>query len=498
MTFEEVRTLLRTHFSELLAKRKAQIAEKGRLSPLDVSALANSLEFARQAVQDGGSLVPGENDGEAASRFIEKYGLDIQPDTPAYANLGTELKRAYRDYCAAVLDYDRSFESYQFDNKTDTAQSQQGVSQAAPYLSLRQLADRFTEESKRGGQWVAKTEHEKTDHIALLIEVLNASTDVSTVSMTDAHRVKDTLLSYPKNRRKDPRTRDLSLSDALNVEGVQTINVQTINKYLRTYGSMFGWAKRNGYVEKNVFDGLNVRVGKKQAQTARTAFTDTQVQTILRELLQNTSGLVSLDYQKWGPLIGLYSGARLNEIAQVHLADIRQDDGVWCFDLNDDDDTKKLKTDASRRLVPIHPRLIELGLLDYVQTLRAGGAQKLFPDFQYCAKNGWGRSLGRWFNDRFLVRLGLKAKGVSFHVFRHTVVTRLLQAGIEQPLVQTIVGHERQGVTQQHYFASGYTLVQRREALEKLRFDCAAPSLSGNGLDGAGKGTERVSLTGAA
>nr|WP_256809034.1 site-specific integrase [Bradyrhizobium sp. Bra64] len=212
----------------------------------------------------------------------------------------------------------------------------------------------------------------------------------------------------------------------------------------------------------------------------------------MSELLNNTSGLVQLDYQKWGPLIALYSGARLNEIAQIHLTDIRQKEGVWCFDLNDDDETKKLKTDASRRDVPIHSRLIELGLLDHVQKLRTENAQKLFPGFQYDAKNGWGRSLGRWFNDRFLVKTGLKDKGVSFHVFRHTVVTRLLQAGIEQPLVQTIVGHERQGVTQQNYFTMGYTLNQRRDAIERLRFDCPTPSVDGTGLEEARKGAERV------
>lgn len=108
-----------------------------------------------------------------------------------------------------------------------------------------------------------------------------------------------------------------------------------------------------------------------------------------------------------------------------------------------------------------------------MQTLRTGGVQKLFPDFQYCAKNGWGRSLGRWFNEQLLVKTRLKSRGVSFHVFRHTVITRLLQAGIEQPLAQSIVGHERQGVTQQHYFASDYTISQKREALEELHFDLA-------------------------
>jgi len=247
--------------------------------------------------------------------------------------------------------------------------------------------------------------------------------------------------------------------------------VQTINKYLQSYGTMFGWAKRNGHVGNNVFEGLSIRLGKKQqSRAARIAFTEAQVQIILQELLYNSKGFVRLKYQKWGPLIALYSGARLNEIAQIHLTDIRQEDGVWCFDLNDDGDTKDLKTDASRRLVPIHSRLIELGLLDYVRQLRESGVQKLFQGFQYCPKNGWGRSLGRWFNDQFLVKLGLKQRGVSFHVFRHTVVSTLMQAEVETHLVQAIVGHERQGVTHKHYFEVGYKITQLRDALEKLQY----------------------------
>ncbi len=34
------------------------------------------------------------------------------------------------------------------------------------------------------------------------------------------------------------------------------------------------------------------------------------------------------------PVIALHSGAKLEEICQLHLADIRQEDGVWVFDIN--------------------------------------------------------------------------------------------------------------------------------------------------------------------
>ena len=97
MTFEEIRKLLLAHFSQMLTERKAQIAMGGRLSQLDISAFEGGRAFAQEAVQDGGSLIPDGNDDELVSRFMDKYGLDIQPGTDAYKNLGTELKRAYRD-----------------------------------------------------------------------------------------------------------------------------------------------------------------------------------------------------------------------------------------------------------------------------------------------------------------------------------------------------------------------------------------------------------------
>lgn len=368
MKYEEVRRLLSAHFNQLLAQRKLQIAETGRLTQLDASILQSSLGLAQQAVADSGPLLPGGNDGEIINRFISKYDLNVEPGTAAYTHLCTETKRAYRDYCAAVLDYDRSLDSYEFPSHASACPTLKSITANASQVSIRELSNLYTKDSNLGGQWVKKTGHEKADHISLLTEILGEDTDIVAVSTLDAQKVKKILTRYPKNRRKNPATRGLALADALDCKGVQTINVQTINKYLQTYGTMFGWAKRNSYVSTNVFEGLAVRLGKKQqSKTARTAFSQNQVQIIMQELLYNSRGIVLKPYQKWGPLIALYSGARLNEIAQIHLTDIRQKDGIWCFDLNDDGETKNLKTDASRRCVPIHSRLLEYGLLEHVQ-----------------------------------------------------------------------------------------------------------------------------------
>ena len=48
------------------------------------------------------------------------------------------------------------------------------------------------------------------------------------------------------------------------------------------------------------------------------------------------------------------------------------------------------------------------------------------------------------------------------------MVTRLAQAGVPEPLYQEIIGHERQGVSQQVYFKEGHTLAQKKGAIERF------------------------------
>ena len=184
-------------------------------------------------------------------------------------------------------------------------------------------------------------------------------------------------------------------------------------------------------------------------------------------MTENHSGLVKKDDHKWGGLLGLFTGARLNEIAQLEVGDVSQEDGIWFLDITDDGENKKrVKANASRRRVPIHSELIRLGFPDWVAT--KAKQPRLFMSFSYDQKDGYGRNLGRWFNGPFLNGMGMKEPGLVFHCFRHTMMTRLAQAGVQEPLYQDVVGHERQGVTQQSYNKEGHTLAHKKEAIEKF------------------------------
>lgn len=50
--------------------------------------------------------------------------------------------------------------------------------------------------------------------------------------------------------------------------------------------------------------------------------------------------------------------------------------GVWVFNINDKEE-KRVKTRSSSRMVPIHPHLIQLGLLENVETLNAKGTKNV-------------------------------------------------------------------------------------------------------------------------
>lgn len=469
MNYGEVRALLKEHFDALLAAKKSRMDIEGRLTDDERAALQQQVAYSDDVVKGDLSLAP-EHDAEAIEKICVQHGVEVPVNAQAYGRFLTEYKRAHRDASEALLAYDQSFETYDFSDRSNGHAVPGQVVPPTKGLPLQELTKRYTADKLRANEWAEKTKSERREHIALLFEILGADTDVRTLTISAAMQVKDTLHRYPKNRNKNPKTRGLTLQEVLAVPDTVTLNVKTLNKYLQTYSDLFRWAKRNGHVDTNAFEGVTIEHKRQRSRATRDAFSVEQIATMLGELTNSDSKLVRKPYRKWGPLIALYTGARLNEIAQAHLGDIREIDGVWCFDFNDEGDGKHLKTAASQRQVPVHSRLIELGLLDYVEQLRLSGTHKLFPSFTYDTKNGWGRVLGRWFNERFLPKLDLKTSGLVFHSLRHTVVTHLSQAGVEEPVVKAIVGHAREGVTQQHYFKQGYKISQIVEALRKLPY----------------------------
>src|SRR6516225_715826 len=73
----------------------------------------------------------------------------------------------------------------------------------------------------------------------------------------------------------------------------------------------------------------------------------------------------------WLPLLALFSGARRADLASLQVKNVDVVEGVPCFTFEEDKIIgKRLKTPTAIRTVPVHPQLIELGWLRYVDDVR--------------------------------------------------------------------------------------------------------------------------------
>lgn len=162
----------------------------------------------------------------------------------------------------------------------------------------------------------------------------------------------------------------------------------------------------------------------------------------------------------WGTLLGLYTGARVAEVAQMKLSDILLQHDMWCMAYRQTVDPDRvhrrhkrsrgsIKNSSSAPIIPIPSQLIELGFLDYIEDVRAAGQVRLFPHLPSGTSratledNGttYGSALGRQFGSYLSGRIKAEA-GMGFHTFRHTAPSEWGDAGADDRLVASITGHE--------------------------------------------------------
>lgn len=188
-------------------------------------------------------------------------------------------------------------------------------------------------------------------------------------------------------------------------------------------------------------------------------------------------------YQFWVPLIALFTGMRIAEICGLTPRDIAKREGIWCIKIEENDSIgKRIKTLSSKRIVPIHSRLKELGFLEYTQTRKNAKSVMLFDGLLYDKKNGWGHVASTFFNrlpskkspgSGYFHKMGVHVKaldGRDVHGFRHTLIDELKNCGLPESIVpyivESITGHEKTEKTEADHYGDGPKLNQKAEFLE--------------------------------
>ncbi len=367
-------------------------------------------------------------------------------------------------------------ETLEHQTQPATLQTQTTEEVYSPLLS--ELTDKFIVEKRIN--WGEK-QRESTEHkdyrpkISLFIELVGDK-KVSQLTKQNVIKYKESLFRIPANRRKVKQYKDKSIVELLNsdIPKSDLLSNITIQNHFAKISTFLDWMAQNGYCDSSLKTPLHGVIKKTKAVSQdRDVFTEDDLKLLFNNeyYFRNMHRTAS---QYWIPLLGLFTGARINELCQLYVSDIKEIDGVWVIDFNEND-SKKLKTLNSKRQVPIHSILIKrLKLLDFVETLR-GKEVRLFPELTE-SRDGYSRAFSKWFNRTYRknVNVGqLDSEQKTFHSLRHTFSNYYKQLGsIDEYRVAEIVGHKSTttSITYDRYGKSS-SIKQKKELIEKLKLD---------------------------
>jgi len=354
---------------------------------------------------------------------------------------------------------------------------------------IEDIAERFIERRKS-----EKDDNKALNQYRMIFRTFLEIVQVERITDLHQHHFSqyvDTLARLPTNYRKSAADRDLPLKEILVAAydlppEAKGLSVATVNRNLTFLGQLLQRARAEGHELDPKIDLTVFKQKRKvRAREERRAFTAEDVQALFRhptwtgcqnKLRRRVPGPVKIqDGCFWAPLIAALSGCRREEVAGLKAHEVIEVDGIWCFDIKPNDN-RNLKTASSKRRIPVHRQLIDLGFLEYVNRRKKRGVKAdLFPDLKpknqkaekgETAAPSFGQKLGNHISRVIEDQIEDRTKK-SFHSFRHYVIDVLNNGTTKSEHRDDLLGHESKSIGASRY-GSGTSVQNLQMAVNVL------------------------------
>jgi integrase len=433
---EIIKTFIKDSLDE---EEEVRINRQRPLTDDDVSKRAEFLGFLQADHRE--ALAKSDFNTTIANQMTDDvihktHGLDIENGSEDYRKLSREILKAHID----VLEVEKRRTLGDYGSPQEVAlresiepspsstgkQRGQGNGSQQPQqtsATFQKAGDDFWNEFHR--DWKPRSRTDYKNAIDQIVAGFGPDTQLHTV---DYNRVKEFREGL----------RDGSLT-----KYGKPLSIPRINFFMAVVKRIFDLAmKQDRNLDRiNPADGLQLR-DKRKPSEKRDVFTPEDLKKLFIDSEEYGKDKHSKAANFWVPLLGLYTGARLDELCQLLIEDIIQRDGIWCIDFRDDNAKRKSIKTGERRIVPLHPFLVDdLRFPEFVKRVPVS-KKRIFHNLVY-VNNRWGHGLGQWFG-RFKKRAGIDSSGANktFHSFRHTLINQLKQSGADPQYVKEFVGHQ--------------------------------------------------------
>lgn len=348
-----------------------------------------------------------------------------------------EAEAKWRNYDFSIIPPPPSIDLSKLKAAPPTDQAISGVADSVHDLLDRYLAD-------------VRPVTETQDRLRMIVrrfcESMGGDRPIKELKQSDFMDFRQKLRKYPARLKVAEHAR--TLDEIIRDERPATacLSESTLVAWFNLLSALFAWAVP-AYLPTNPVKGTKPKKPKVSSVKPRESFTDADIRALFTSERFTTARNRKKPSLFWLPLIAAYTGARINEIGQMATVDVAGDAEVPHFVIddrsNDPDVTKRLKNAASRRLVPIHPRLLELGFLAYWRSVRD---KHLFPDLPHLpGQAGCTDAYSKAFS-RFMKAIEIKRPQLVFHSFRHTWIDRMRYAEVPREIRMVVTGHAGESV----------------------------------------------------
>lgn len=212
---------------------------------------------------------------------------------------------------------------------------------------------------------------------------------------------------------------------------VPRIAAPTVERHLVSIKALLKFCIEQDWLTVNVATGLKGPKDTRPKASKRRPFTRTELRQLLARAVMEYGENGDMT---WLVRLGAYTGSRLEELAQIARANVRDIDGVPIIEI-DDLDGRNVKTHSSVKQLPLHPAIKD----DFLKWVQMVMGRYVFASFG----QGRGDYVNKLSGDfgRLMDRAGLSDPRLVFHSLRHTLKREMSNAGIDPDVRRIILGH---------------------------------------------------------
>lgn len=203
----------------------------------------------------------------------------------------------------------------------------------------------------------------------------------------------------------------------------------TRRRKLSALSAFWEWMGSRRFVPRGVNPWKGFRLSKDSGRTSakKRAYT-------MPELVQLFSGAPTYPALREVMALGLYTGARIDELCSLTMGDVR-----WERDIAFVRITKSKTRAGARTLAVAHP--IPVAILRARSRKRGAATSQLFPELK---GGGYDKKLSWYVGQAFRYHRNKQKLGseTDFHSLRRTFITQLENLGVDQVRIARYVGHQ--------------------------------------------------------